>query len=146
MLEGFFLGNPSLDVWPTFGERVLAKLKRDPHARDSFDSAILMLETYDNYLRFGSDPIGFIPIETVQRLLSAQLEGQPGALLAKGKQNVFYCESAEDGHPGFALQLQWLLREHDKKFRWLLHAWSLNALGVWPDWGTYRPAGTKVFW
>ena len=147
MIEQLFLQTPVVEVWLTFESRVLSQLERSNPTGGAFTSQVLPANTYDNHFRFRHGVIGFISIETVHNLIRLQLDGRDaGDLLTDGQQNVFYCRSTEEDHPGFALQAQWLQRDYDKKFRWLVLGWQLSKLGVWPDWGTYRPAGTKVFW
>ena len=146
MSERFFLRNKAVEVWPSFGPRVLSQLRRG-HADGSFTSVVLQADTYDNRFRFSHGAIGFIPLFTVENLLRLQIDGRPqGDLLTGGEQNVFYCQAEEPGHPGFALQARWLLNEYTKKFRWLVLGWELNRRGVWPDWGSFRAAGSKIFW
>jgi hypothetical protein len=124
----------------------LSQIYVETISSNGFNSVVTNADTYDNEFRFSHGAISFIPLITVRNLLRLQIDGRPGDLLVGGEQNVFFCRAKDPVVPGFALQAQWLFREHINAFRWLVLGWQLNRRGVWPDWGTYRPAGSKFFW
>lgn len=146
MLEQLFLETPNVEVWPTFESRVLSRLAKTERRDDGFTCVDLQRDTYDNHFRFRNGRLGFMSIITVHNLLRLQIDGRPGHLKNQGEQNVFYCQAAEENHPGFSIQIEWKMREYDKFWRWLVLGWELPKKDVWPDWGTFRPARTRIFW
>lgn len=143
--EFFSNGIEAVEVWPTFSKQVLSRVSHISSDNDAFSSYDVPRDSYDNYLRQNVHA-GHMLFVTFQNLLRLQIDGRPGYLLVNGQQNVFYCLPVEAGHPGYVVQAQWLWRERDSIFRWLVLGWEMTSVGDYPNWGSFRPAGTKIFW
>jgi hypothetical protein len=149
-LEDFFLDTSSIEVGPTFKDGVLVRIHPGWGCSDtSLLSSTLEADSYDNYFRQSQGIHGYIPINTIVSLLRVQIDGRSqGPLLVQGEQNVFYCKAVDRGifgTDGIVLQAQWL-PNYRNVHRWLVLGWEMEPTTGWPNWGSYRPKGTKIFW
>ncbi len=149
LLEELFLNTDTVEVWPTFERSILARLDRAWRSSDEeLLAQVVSKDTYDNYFRQQHGIVGYVPLNTAVNLLRVQIDGRPGPLLVQGEQNVFYlktCDVGTFGTDGIVLQAQWL-PNYRNVHRWLVLGWEMTPTTSWPNWGSHRPQGSKIFW
>lgn len=138
------LSRPQIALWPTFLHRVQAEVKIAGFQSLNFRSLVLSVNSYDTYILRDHPQIRYTAIESIARLLHDQIDGQEGLLSLNQSLNVFYLRG--NGTRDFTIQIERFFDEYRKVNRWRVLGWHMPVLGVWPDWGTFRPHRSHILW
>lgn len=141
-MKPFFTDHPQI-IWHTWPESIFALLPNTPKRQPTWRIAshTVAQTSYERYILKDHPEIKDISPQTIQMIIDEHLHSQFGYLKKRGVENIFLL--AGEQAQLFALRI----REVEPEPRKLhLTIAEVPSLGVYPDWGAYREAGTTYWW